>query len=99
MGYQPGKGLGRALQGRSLPVEAQVRKGRGAVGMTELIFISYIIINFFDGKCYKTVQWKCFIILGLYGAENKGESSKVLSDEEEGKMFKEKLAHWKRGMC
>ncbi|EFX79488.1 hypothetical protein DAPPUDRAFT_304466 [Daphnia pulex] len=33
MGYQPGKGLGKELQGRSQPVEAQVRKGRGAVGM------------------------------------------------------------------
>jgi len=33
MGYQPGKGLGKALQGRSIPVEAQVRKGRGAVGL------------------------------------------------------------------
>ncbi len=51
MGYQPGKGLGRALQGRSLPVEAQVRKGRGAVGMIELLFIIYIIINLLDRKC------------------------------------------------
>lgn len=33
MGYQPGKGLGKELQGRSQPVEAQVRKGRGAVGI------------------------------------------------------------------
>lgn len=32
MGYQPGKGLGKSLQGRSEPVEAQVRKGRGAIG-------------------------------------------------------------------
>ena len=51
MGYQPGKGLGRDLQGRSLPVEAQVRKGRGAVGMIELLFIIYIIINLLDRKC------------------------------------------------
>ncbi|KZS14455.1 Tuftelin-interacting protein 11 [Daphnia magna] len=33
MGYQPGKGLGKSLQGRSEPVEAQVRKGRGAIGI------------------------------------------------------------------
>ena len=32
MGYEPGKGLGKSLQGRSAPVEAAVRKGRGAIG-------------------------------------------------------------------
>lgn len=35
MGYQEGKGLGKALQGRAAPVEAQVRKGRGAIGMKD----------------------------------------------------------------
>lgn len=32
MGYVPGKGIGKNLQGISTPVEAVVRKGKGAVG-------------------------------------------------------------------
>jgi hypothetical protein len=33
MGFQPGKGLGKDLQGMAAPVEAHLRKGRGAIGM------------------------------------------------------------------
>ncbi|XP_014216658.1 tuftelin-interacting protein 11 [Copidosoma floridanum] len=32
MGFEPGKGLGKQLQGISVPVEARLRKGRGAIG-------------------------------------------------------------------
>ncbi|RZB66647.1 sip1/TFIP11 interacting protein [Asbolus verrucosus] len=32
MGFQPGRGLGKDLQGISAPVEAHQRKGRGAIG-------------------------------------------------------------------
>lgn len=32
MGYQPGKGLGKNLQGISTPVDVHMREGRGAIG-------------------------------------------------------------------
>ncbi|KMQ91009.1 tuftelin-interacting protein 11-like protein [Lasius niger] len=32
MGFEPGKGLGKQLQGISTPVEAHLRRGRGAIG-------------------------------------------------------------------
>lgn len=32
MGWEKGKGLGKDLSGRVIPVEASVRKGKGAIG-------------------------------------------------------------------
>jgi hypothetical protein len=32
MGYEAGKGLGKASQGRTTIIEAHLRKGRGAIG-------------------------------------------------------------------
>lgn len=32
MGWEKGKGLGKDLSGRAIPVEASVRKGKGAIG-------------------------------------------------------------------
>jgi len=47
MGYQPGKGLGKSLQGRNTIIEAQVRKGRGAVGINfaTVVFLGQVISN------------------------------------------------------
>lgn len=39
MGYQPGHGLGKKLQGITAPIEANLRKGRGAIGIRLSTFI------------------------------------------------------------
>lgn len=32
MGWQKGKGIGKEMQGRAVPVEATLRKGKGSIG-------------------------------------------------------------------
>lgn len=32
MGWEKGKGIGKELQGRAVPVQATLRKGKGSVG-------------------------------------------------------------------
>lgn len=43
MGYQPGHGLGKKLQGITAPIEANLRKGRGAIGNRSLLMYLYVI--------------------------------------------------------
>lgn len=43
MGYQPGKGLGKDLQGIQAPIEANLRKGRGAIGLSyTFLYIQFV---------------------------------------------------------
>lgn len=47
MGFQPGKGLGKDLQGIQAPIEAHLRKGRGAIGNITflIVFLFYITLT------------------------------------------------------
>jgi hypothetical protein len=40
MGFQPGKGLGKSLQGRTQPVEAMAPNGGGAIGSDKQVLLS-----------------------------------------------------------
>ncbi|CAG9854049.1 unnamed protein product [Phyllotreta striolata] len=65
MGFQPGKGLGKDLQGIAAPVEAHLRKGRGAIGA------------YGPEKAASVPQLKEMPVKSEFGSENetqKGES-------------------------
>lgn len=86
MGYQEGKGLGKDLQGRAVPVEAQVRKGRGAIGIVHMTLVDSNVSH-------------SLILIGAYGSEHKNERiiTATSDDEKEEAEFKKKLGQWKRG--
>ena len=66
MGFQPGKGLGKDLQGISTPVEAHLRKGRGAIGMFHKLSYWYIYLNTLNvSNYYKRKTWKGKIIKNM----------------------------------
>ena len=64
MGYQPGKGLGKELQGIDAPIEAHLRKGRGAIGKSCMCKNSQHLFQ----NCYNL---RNLCTSGAYGPEKK----------------------------
>ena len=94
MGFEPGKGLGKTLQGINTPVEATLRKGRGAIGAygpeKTPKLVAAKSTNEEDVKAKKISQWK-----KVPGNENKKGNFSYRSVEqviEDGRLKSNKKA-------
>ena len=45
MGYKPGEGLGKDGRGIATPVEATLRKGKGAIGEWRILILDMITLQ------------------------------------------------------
>lgn len=95
MGYQPGKGLGKDLQGINAPIEAHLRKGRGAIGSVDILVVIKIV--FIDLNKF-IVLTSGFLFPGAYGPEKKQQKMKTENQNDEPEVSKksDKTSLWRK---